>query len=227
MTNRTGDVAFDDFDQGWLEVLDRTPFVRLVYGLGGLTRLGERPARLDRLAHVVGASEEATAALVQENTTAHIENGLVFWDDPFPGTQARRMLYVGDRAIAMKSGCAPDLPLFAAVLDVGFRVEDHCASTGVAIRIEFVPDGFETVDPPESVTVLLPVDQLEGVTGWSFEQIDRNVCTHQPFFASAQAAEGWQRANPGGRVLTIAEMFDLPWYRYFRDTLRPLIHPSD
>jgi hypothetical protein len=225
MTTQTRVDDLDAFDQGWLEVLQQTPLVRLVYGLGGMTRLGERPAPLDRLALVLGGTEDETAALVQENTTARIENGQIWWDDPFPGDHLRRTLYVGDREVPMRSGCAPDLPLFAAVLDVPFRVEDTCAATGAAIRVDFVPDGVERVDPPTTVVPLLPVDHIRGVTGASFEQVDADVCAYQPFLASAPAATGWLNGNPGGRILTVAEMFERPWHGYFRDSLRPLIHP--
>jgi hypothetical protein len=216
----------DAFDQGLLEVLQRTPFVRLVYGLSGLTRLGEHPAPLDRLALVLGRTEDETAALVRDNTTARIDDGLVHWDDPFPGDHLRRTLHVGDREVPMRSGCAPDLPLLAAVLDVPFRVEDSCPVTGVPIRIDFVPDGVERVDPPTTVVPLLALRDIRRVMGGSFEQIDATVCTYQPFFASAHAAEGWLHDHPGGRVFAIADMFRRPWHAYFRDSLRPLVYPS-
>jgi Alkylmercury lyase len=225
MTDPTHVDDLDVFDQGWLEVLQRTPLVRLVYGLGGLTRLGERPAPLARLALVLGRTEDETAALIRDNTSARIENGLVRWDDPFPGDRVRRTLYVGDRAVPMRSGCAPDLPLFAAVLDVPFRVEDTCAATGAAIHVDFVPDGVERVDPPATVVPLLPVEHIRGITGASFEQVDADVCAYQPFFASSRAAAGWLDGNPGGRVFTVAEMFERPWHGYFRASLRPLVHP--
>lgn len=225
MTDHTPVDDLDEFDQGWLEVLQRTPLVRLVYGLGGLTRLGERPAPLDRLTLVLGRSENETTALIRENTTARIEDGLIWWDDPFPGAEVRRMLYVADRAVPMRSGCAPDLPLFAAVLDVPFRVEDTCPATGAPIRVDFLPDGVDRVDPPTTVVPLLPVEHIRGVTGGSFEQIDADVCAYQPFFASAQAAAHWLNGNPGGRIFTVAEMFERPWHTYFLDSLQPLIHP--
>lgn len=220
MTRQARMDGLAEFDHGWLEALDRTPLVRLIYGLAGLTRLGERPAALDRLARIVNQPLQETAELVGENTTARIEDGLVHWDDPFPGEHTRRLLYLGDREIEMRSGCAPDLPLYAGVLDVPFRVEDTCAATGTPIRIEFIPDGYRQADPPATVTVLLPVDHIGRVVGASLEQIDSDVCAYQPFFASPAAAEGWLAAHPGGRVFTLAEMFERPWYQYFRDELR-------
>jgi alkylmercury lyase-like protein len=137
--------------------------VGLFAGLVGLTRLGERPAPLERLAAIVDRSAVETAALVRRDTTARIiEGGLIHRDEPFPGDRTLRTLYVGDREVPMKSGCAPDLFGIAAVLDVPFRVEDTCAATGAPIRVDFVPDGLERVDPPDAVTVLLPI----GVSRW-------------------------------------------------------------
>jgi hypothetical protein len=213
------------FDQGWLEVVERTPLVRLVYGLAALTRLGERPAPLARLVAVLDRSEQEAIELLHENTTARIEDGQVYWDDPFPGTHVRRMIHVGEREIPMRSGCAPDVPLLAAVLDVPFRVEDSCAATGTPVRVDFVPDGYERVEPARAVTVLLPVDDIEVVAGGSFEQIDAGVCVSQPFFASRDAAQDWLGHHPGGRAFTIEEMFERPIYRYVRDTVGPLVHP--
>jgi alkylmercury lyase-like protein len=223
MIEQTRATDLEEFDQGWLAVMEQTPFVRLVLALGGLTRLGERPASLERLATILDRPMADTIALIRENTTARIEGDLIHWDDPYPGDRTRRTLYVGDREIPMRSGCAPDLFAFAAVLDVPFRVEDTCAATGAPIRIDFVPDGYERVDPPEAVTVLIPLGQVQGATGGNFAQINNTVCNYQPFFASAEAARGWLADHPGGRVFTVKEMFERSWLIYYRDNLRPLM----
>ena len=227
MTQRSRPSELEEFDQSWLVALEETPLVSLFAGLVGLTRLGERPAPLERLAAVVERSAFETAAMVRRDTAARIEGGLVHWDEPFPGDRTLRTLYVGDREVPMKSGCAPDLFGIAAVLDVPFRVEDTCAASGAPIRVDFVPDGVERVGPPEAVTVLLPIGELQASISGTFEQINANVCTYQPFFASAEAAQGWLAGHPGGRVFTVREMFERPWMSYYRDRLRPLIHPSD
>lgn len=226
MIEQTSTTELEQFDQGWLTALEQAPAADLVGGLVGLTRLGERPAALERLATVLARPLEETTALVRANTTARIEDGLVHWDEPFPGDRARRMLYVGDRAVPMKRGCAPDLPMFAAVLDVPFRVEDTCAATGVVIRVEFQPDGVAGVDPTGVVAALLAPELIREYAPASLELIDVNVCAYQPFFASADAAAGWLAAHPGGRVLTPAEMFQTSIFTYYRDHLRPLIHPE-
>jgi alkylmercury lyase len=212
-----------EFDQGWLTALEHMPFATLVIALGGLTRLGERPASLSRLAAIMETSAEETTRLLRQNLTVRLDGDAIHWDQPFPGKQVRRMLYVGDREIPIASGCAPDLFVYAAVLDVPFRAEETCPATGRTIRVEFVPGGYEREDPPETVTVLMPQHRLESTTG-IFADIDTSICAHQPFLASADAAQPWVQAVPGARVFTVAEMFDRPFIAYYRDHLRPLIH---
>jgi alkylmercury lyase len=225
MTGKSLQDGLMEFDQAWLTALEQTPLVGLLAGLTGLTRLGERPAQLDRLAAIVGRSAAQTEELIRRDTTARIEDGLVYWDEPFPGDRTLRTLYISGREVPMKSGCAPDLFGIAAVLDVPFRVEDTCAATGVPIRIDFVPDGFERVDPPSAVTVLLGPGELQASISGTLEQINADVCTYQPFVASAEAAHDWLAAHPGGRVFTVEEMFERPWVSYYRHRLRQIIHP--
>jgi alkylmercury lyase len=110
---------------------------------------------------------------------------------------------------------------------VPFRVEDTCATTGAPIRVDFVPDGYRRVDPSATVTLLLPVGQVQHVVGRTFAEVNSGVCTYQPFFASAEAAEPMLAAHPGSRVFTVQEMFDRSWYAYLRDNLRPLIHSAN
>lgn len=227
MTEQTRATELEKFDQGWLAAMETTPFVRAIIGLSGLTRLGERPAELERLAAVVDRPVDEIAALVRREFTARIEGGLIYWDDPYPGDRTRRMVYIGDREVPMGSGCGPDVFTFAAVFDVPFRVEETCPATGAPIRVDFVPDGYERVDPPEVVTVLLHPEDFSESIGGHFEEINANVCAYQPFFASAKAAEPAVAAHPGSRAFTVKEMFERSWFTYYRDNLRPLIHPCN
>jgi hypothetical protein len=124
----------------------------------------------------------------------------------------------------MGSGCGPDVFMFAAVLDVPFQVEETCPVTGTPIHVDFVPDGYQRVSPPEAVTMLLHPDDLRAFIGKGFMEINANVCSYQPFFASAAAAEPWLATRPGSRAFTVSEMFERSWYIHYRDQLRPLIH---
>jgi hypothetical protein len=78
----------------------------------------------------------------------------------------------------------------------GERSPSVSPASGTPIRIDVVPAGFERVDPPEAVTVLLHPDDLRGVVGGRFEEINANVCRYQPFFASAEEAEPWLAGRP-------------------------------
>lgn len=214
-----------EFDRAWQDAIEQIPAARLITALASLTRLGERPASLARLATVIDMSTTDTVMLSQEALSVRIEGDTIHWDPPFPGERTRRVLYVGDREIPMRSGCAPDLFAYAAVLDVPFRVEETCPATGQTIRVEFVPGRDPVVDPAETVTVLLPPQHLRAAGG-IFAEINDNVCAYQPFFSSAQAARSRLATIPGSRAFTVTEMLDRPFIAYLRDRLRPRIHPT-
>jgi hypothetical protein len=162
---KTSDTDLEEFDRGWFAAIEQTPFVRAIIALSGLTRLGQRPSPLERLAAIIDRPADETAALVRREFVARIDNGLIYWDDPYPGERTRRLVHIGDRTVAMGSGCGPDVFTFAAVLDVPFTVEETCPATGTPIRVDFVPGGYERVDPPEAVTVLLHPDDFRDSVG--------------------------------------------------------------
>ncbi|HEX5116348.1 MAG TPA: organomercurial lyase [Pseudonocardiaceae bacterium] len=207
------------FDQDVLAALRESRFMPVLYGLLALSRIGERPVPLEKLAALLDRSEEHAARLVHQHTTARVQDRMIQWDMPFPADRARRTLYVGDRVIPMNR-CVSATFVLAAVLDVAFRLEEPCAATGAPIRIDFVPGGYELVDPPETVIAVPPARRprrdLWNDTGWK----DDNVCVHGVAFGSGDVARGWLADHPGGRVFTVDEMFDRPWITYYRQTLR-------
>lgn len=226
MTTPTPATDLEDYDRQWLATLESTPFTKLIFGLAGLTRLGERPTSLARLARLIDRTPIETSYLVHGATSAQVDGDTVTWEDPFPGQETRRTLHVGERAIPMRFGCGPDLFGFAAALDVPWWVEDTCGTTGAPIRIDFVPGGFDRADPPETVTVQQPIHQMNSTEFDDLYQVDVDVCAIQPFFSSREAAEPLMAAHPGSRAFTIAEMFERPWVAHYRDILGPLIHPD-
>ena len=107
------------------------------------------------------------------------------------------MVYIGDRRSPWQRGAGPVF-VFAAG-------EETARSTGTPIRADFVPDGYDRVDPPEAVTVLLHPDDLRASIGEGSNEINADVCTYQPFFASATAGERWLAAAPRA-VSPVAEV---------------------
>lgn len=56
------------------------------------------------------------------------------------------------------------------------------------------------------------------------EDVDAGVCAQMPLFASAEAAEGWLAAHPGGRVFPVRQAWDLSPFRYWRDSMPALLN---
>jgi alkylmercury lyase len=215
----------DDFDRKWLELVTTLPWIEAIYALIGLTRLGERPTTVERLAAPLGRPEEEAVRLAWEASRVRPGGqGRIQLDAPFGGSggPSRRKLYLGDREVAV-SGCAPDLLPAAAVLDVRFRVEDTCPVTGASIRIEFAPGGVARVDPAQAVVAMVSPEAASEYGEAEIEQVNQHVCSQQPFFASAEAAQGWLAAHPGGRVFPVREMANRPFFTHARDTWRPRI----
>src|SRR5882757_1400173 len=65
MAGQTPSIGLEEFDRGWLEAIEQTPSALAIIALGGLTRLGQRPTPLARLALVLDRSVAATIALVR------------------------------------------------------------------------------------------------------------------------------------------------------------------
>jgi alkylmercury lyase len=216
-----------DFDAAWRDTDEKLrTLIRVVYGLIGLTRLGEHPVEVDRVAAYLELPVDEAVALIEEHTgtlfTARIRDGLVTLDLSRPESLRRRHIRIGDRRIAM-SGCAPDLFQIAAVIDTPFRVEDTCPTTGVPIRVDFTPpDRIDAVDPADTVVALDPrlIGQASTMTP---EQIDANLCVQMPLFANADAARGWLAAHPARRVCPVRQVSRLEVVGYVRDVIRPLV----
>lgn len=110
--------------------------------------------------------------------------------------------------------------LLASVIDIPFRLDEPCAATGVPIRIDFVPGGCALVKPRGTV-VAVPSPASPRPDRWGdAEWKDDNVCVHGVGFASAEVARPWLADHPGGRIFTVAQMFDRPWIARGRHTLR-------
>jgi alkylmercury lyase len=220
---RTGkEEVMDDFDRQWVDLVGRVEWIEALYALIGLTQLGQRPTTVRQLAGALGRPEEEATELAWQGSRVRPENGRFHLETPWPGASPRRKLYVGDRGMAV-SGCAPDLFGVAAVVDVPFRVEDVCSVTGVPIRIEFANGRTERVDPPETVAVMLPPREANQIDDMDIEQVNADLCVLQPFFSSAQAAQGWLDAHPGGRAFSVEEMANRPFVAYMRENWRPRI----
>jgi hypothetical protein len=219
VNERIHPAGLERFDRDVLVALRRSSFLPVLYGLMALSGLGERPVPLGELATALGRAKEDTERLVRLHTTARVRDSLVHWEALVPVTRARRTLHVGDRAVPMNR-CFAAAFLLASILDVPFGLDEPCAATGVPIRIDFVPGGCALVEPRGTV-VAVPSPASPRRDRWhDAEWKDDNVCVHGVGFASAAVARPWLVDHPGGRIFTVAEMFDRPWIARGQHTLR-------
>lgn len=215
----------DEFDRKWVDLITRFTWIKAVYALIGLTRLGEHPTTVQQLAAALQVPETEAVSLAWRASRVRPDaDGRIHLTAPFGGSggPSRRKVLVGDRELPV-SGCAPDLLPAAAVLDVAFRAEETCPATGTPIRIEFTPEGVGRVEPPEAVVALVAPEVASAYGEAEIEQINSDLCSQQPFFASPEAAQVWLAAHPGGQLVPIKEVDRHPLFAHIRKIWRPQI----
>jgi alkylmercury lyase len=199
----------------------------------GLTNFGERPLEIARLAEVLGMPVNEAEELMRRLggwPGTRVENGIISVNPERAKSAPRRQLQVGERRFGV-SGCAPDIFLYAPLLRPSVQVEETCPVTGTLIRIVFTPSRVEHVEPAGAVLPLPgPQSPLYSCaeaasTGEEVDAdaCDASLCSQAPLFSSAEAAQGWLDAHPGGQVFPIREAWDLSAYRHYRDRMSALL----
>ena len=198
----------------------------------GLTNFGERPVPSTRLAEVLDLPASEAEARAQGHCTSGarveggligVEDGLITFNPERAKSAPRRQLQIGDRRVGM-TGCAPDIFLYAPLVRPSLQVEETCPATGTPIRIVFTPSGVESVDPAGAVVPILPPREFDRLAGMTVEDIDASMCAQCPFYSSAEAAQGWLDAHPGGRVFPVRQAWELSFHRAWRDRMSALLN---
>jgi alkylmercury lyase len=188
---------------------EHRPAVRLVSALFKLTRAGERPVEVERLAAVVDQPVEETVRLAHQIfRTVVVRDGLL---DLRLGTasESRRFRLRIDGRVIDAEGCAVDLVWMAMFIDQPLQLEASCAATGRPIHVDLGPEGVRGADPPSTVVAVLdPAAPEIRQMSARYEAANDEVCVHQPFFASAEVAGGWLAGHPGGRLFPLDAFFD-------------------
>lgn len=188
--------------------------------LARLTVLGGHPVPVERLAAAVGRSVAETVTLAQRGPGAHwvrVKDGQITLNLSQHTGMLRRRLRIGQRSFPV-SGCAPDVLLWAAVLDQPLTVEETCSATGTRIRVDLSPDGVTALDPEQAVVVYPAPPAFDEVAGMPADEIDATICAQGPLFASAEAAREWVTDHPGVRAFGIRDAYD-----HQRDIARELL----
>lgn len=98
--------------------------------------------------------------------------------------------------------CATDALEVSVMLGRSGVIESTCPATGQPIRVELNPEQILSVDPPHAVVSKVRPDH-------AVDDIRAQVCALGNFFSSEQAAADWLAHNSDGKVVTIAEDFEV------------------
>ncbi|HKF18864.1 MAG TPA: organomercurial lyase [Candidatus Dormibacteraeota bacterium] len=220
------DASLADFMAGWKRH-HQYSLMPEGFAVIALTNFGERPLPSARLAEILGrpVSEAETVARQWAWPGPQVENGLITINPERVLLAPRRQLQIGDRRFGV-TGCAPDVFLYAPLVRPSLQVEETCPATGTPIRLLFTPSRVEHVEPAGVVVPVpspLEVDCVEGM-GTPGCKADATLCAECPFYSSAEAAQGWLAAHPGGRVFPVREAWDLSVHREWRDRMSALLN---
>lgn len=199
-----------DFDTAWRDTAKRyRELFDLLLVTARLTEAGTRPVPIEAVADELHTTNDDVDRIIRTVApaglpSAHVQSRdgyvhfqLVSHDDP-----PRFIYQIGDRRIPV-GGCAGDPFLFAYGLTEPFTVEATCPTTRTPIRVHFAVGGV-TAEPAEAVLALIHPDTTpEAVQSANPDRIDADICLHQPFYASPDAAAGWLATHPGGQILPV------------------------
>lgn len=219
------DASVADFTAAWRRGFEEDTPVTVTYAVIGLTNFGEKPVQSTRLAEVLGQSVSEAEAVARQWgwPGTRVEDGLITVNPERARSATRRYVQVGDRRLGV-TGCGPDIFMYAPLVRPSLHVEEICTATGAPIRIVFTPSRVERVEPSGAVMAIWhPQEAREKFEkAGDVEDVDANLCVETPLFSSAEAAQGWMAAYPGGRVFPIREAWDL--FRPWRDHMSALLN---
>lgn len=227
------DASLADFIASWRRITadDTAGQYTAAFVLIGLTNFGERPVTSTRLAEALGWPVSAAEALARRQwgwPGARVKDGLITVNPARVLATPRRHVQIGHRRFGV-TGCAPDVFLYAPLVRPSLLLEETCTVTGTPIRIVFTPNGVERVDPSGAVVAMPHPRELEQPeSGFALAEcrtdLDGNLCSQCPFYSSAEAAQGWLAAHPGGRVFPVREAWDLSFLQAWRDKMSALLN---
>lgn len=159
-----------------------------------------QPVEPRRLADLSGVPLEQTLALLRELPTEWNQSG-------------ERMVGNGLTSIPTPHGyetqgntlwtwCAGDSLLFPPVIGAPARIQSPCAATGDPITVEVTPTSVQQVEPASAVvSTVAPSTDLA--------QLRKDICFQHNFYRSAEVAAPWLARFPQGRLMPVAEAFEM------------------
>lgn len=182
---------------------DKEDAARVAWALIKLSEVGTRPVRLAEVAERVGVDEAHAWRLLRLTWRDQIDirDGMLTMDMA-PRGPRRYEVDAGGRSIGSGKGCSVDMYLLALGLGKPIHARAVCPTTGQPITVDITPQRVERIDPPTAVVAVTNLDF--DITGGP-DHTDAEMCSHQPFFSSAEAAADWQDTHPHGRLIPVRD----------------------
>jgi alkylmercury lyase len=184
-------------------VSDKVNAARAAWALIKLSGLGTRPVYLGQMAERVGLEPEEALRLLRLTwrDRLSVHEGEIRLDTA-PHGPRRYHVSADGQQVGSGKGCSVDMYLLALALGKPIHAQATCPATAVAITVDITPERVERIDPPTAVVAVTDLDF--DITGGP-DHTDSQMCSRQPFFASAQAATGWLAAHPQGRLIPVRD----------------------
>lgn len=160
-----------------------------------------RPVEPEHLAALANLPLERTRAIAREawewdpSGERLVGAGLTSLKTPY-------RVDIDDRT--MWTYCAPDTLQLPVMLGKPVRTQSSCAATGDPIGVHASPTGVNSVDPPSAVVSFPDTSLRPGLAN-----VRQTGCNQSSFYRDAEAAQGWLAANPHGRLLAVADAFEV------------------
>lgn len=97
--------------------------------------------------------------------------------------------------------CALDTLIFPTLLDQAAQVESTSPSSGQTIRVTVGPSGVTAVEPTAAVVSLVNPEDMTSIRS--------AFCNQVHYFTSAEDAQPWLESHPEGKVIPVADAYQL------------------
>ena len=157
------------------------------------------PVAISDLARAAGRSVEATlAALAATPETEYDDEGHIVGQGLTLRPTRHRFTVDGEE---LYTWCALDTLIFPVVIDRAARIESTSPTSGGTVRVTATPTGVTAVEPATAVVSLVNPEDLTSIRS--------SFCNQVHYFTTAEDAQPWLNAHPGGEVLPVADAYRL------------------
>jgi alkylmercury lyase len=163
-----------------------------------LLAAGEPVAATD-LADAAGLTEVATrTALAATPETEYDDEGHIVGQGLTLRPTRHRFTVDGEE---LYTWCALDTLIFPVIIDRPATIESTSPTSGSTVRVTATPTGVTAVEPATAVMSLVNPEDLSSIRS--------SFCNQVHYFTSAEDAQPWLEAHPGGEILPVADAYRL------------------